>query len=61
MRYALILFAFVLSGCATVTDKVSSGVNAYCERPLSSRQLIRQSVNARLEGHRIEVTCAGDE
>lgn len=59
------LVGVLLSGCGTLgaraADKVAPVVNEYCERePYSARLVYRNTINGELDGHTVEVHCAGD-
>jgi len=62
----LIVSASLAQGCAIfagpIAEKIASGVEKYCEEPLSYRQLYRNTVNASLAhtGHLVHVHCSGD-
>ena len=62
----LLVLAALASGCAflgqPIADKVADAIDSYCNEPLNARQVYRDAINDELadDGHRIEVTCAGD-
>jgi len=53
----------MMSACQAfepVAEHVVRAVDRYCAEPYTTRLLMRETVNARLGGHRIMVHCAGD-
>jgi len=59
---ATIVALVLLAGCATVSDQVVRGVNAYCSEPYTTRVAVRGAVNAKLvnSGNSVQVICDGD-
>lgn len=61
---ALVLVATV--GCSLVAPlatKAAGVIDRYCDEPQNTREIVRDQINndLALEGHSIEVTCAGDD
>ena len=63
---ALLGVFLIVGGCALlgqpIADKVADAIDTNCDEPLNARQVYRDAINDELadDGHRIEVTCAGD-
>ena len=63
---ALLGVFLIVGGCTLfgqpIADKVADAIDSYCNEPLYARQVYRDAINDELadDGHRIEVTCAGD-
>ena len=63
---ALLGVYLIVAGCTLlgqpIADKVADAIDSYCNEPLTARQVYRDAINDELadDGHRIEVTCAGD-
>lgn len=67
---AWIAAAFVIAGCTLAADAITPrigpelarAVGRYCQDlTQAERELVRASLNAQLDPHRIAITCAGDE
>lgn len=67
MKRAMTLMAgaIFLSGCAAffqpAAEEAARGIVKYCEEPLETRSLFRNSIQAELpEGYSVAVHCPGD-
>jgi hypothetical protein len=56
----IVAMAFLVTGCAQVAPRVAKAVNRYCEEPLSTRLLLRSSVNQMTQPNSVKVHCDGD-